>query len=239
MSDHDNHKQYAKCMKRRSEGHALYRNVSASRLKPGTSGYFDNDGDWQVIVQASEVEALQNHNLPGLDDVRYWKDDGEDYWRGPVTSKGVTGSRVDMKFHAADGTSMVVAGGKLEFTSSETRSAILVAKGNVEHHQSTPESKIRAWGSANAQALIDLSGDRDIIKKKGFWIVTKTYTAKKCSISLLLGKESKSSYSVAAGSHGVKVSPSLEWWESQQDEDWRALSHVSHTSPSFASHRSD
>jgi hypothetical protein len=37
---------------------------------------------------------------------------------------------------------------------------------------SSPATKFREWGSAQAQALIDLSGDRDIIKKKGFWIVT-------------------------------------------------------------------
>lgn len=58
MSDHDMHRQYAKCMKTRSEGHALYRNVSAAILKPGTCGYFDNDGDWQVIVQTADAEEL-------------------------------------------------------------------------------------------------------------------------------------------------------------------------------------
>ena len=68
-------------MKNRSEGHALYRNVPATKLKPGTCGYFDNDGDWQVIVQASNPEALQEQGLPALDDVRFFKDDGKDHWR--------------------------------------------------------------------------------------------------------------------------------------------------------------
>lgn len=159
MSGHDLHKQYATCMKNRSEGHALYRNVPATKLKPGTCGYFDNDGDWQVIVQASNPEALQEQGLPALDDVRFFKDDGKDHWRGPVKSDGVTGRRVNLDVHGADGTHQVVVGGKLEFTSSETLSGIIIAKGIVDHNQSTPETKIRAWGSANAQALVDLSKD--------------------------------------------------------------------------------
>lgn len=229
MSNYDLHKQYAKCMKSRSEGHALYRNVPATKLKPGTCGYFDNDGNWQVIVQTSDPEALENHKLPPLNDVRFYKDEGKEYWRGPLLSDGVTGRRVNLDVHAADGTHEVVVGGKLEFTSSETLSAILIAKGVVEHNQSTPQTQIRAWGSANAQALIDLSKDRDVIKKKGFWFVTSTYTARMCSISLLSGKESTSSYSVDAKAHGVNVSPGVEWWSIQKDQDWRDLSHVSHS----------
>jgi hypothetical protein len=228
MSVHDLHKQYAKCMKSRSEGHALYRNVPATKLKPGTCGYFDNDGDWQVIVQASSPEALQEHGLPALEDVRFFKDDGKDHWRGPVKSDGVTGRRTDLDVHGADGAHHVVVGGKLEFSSSETLSGVIIAKGVVDHNQSTPETKIRAWGSANAQALVGLSKDQDVIKKKGFWIVTKTYTAKMCSISLLAGKESISSYSVDVRAHGVNVSPKMEWWSSQKDQEWRDLSHVSH-----------
>lgn len=157
-----------------------------------------------------------------------------DYWRGPVTSEGVKGARGNLNIRAADGTETFVAGGKLEFSSSKQRSAILVAQGDVEHHQATPATKIRQWASAQAQALIDLSGDADTIKKKGFWIVTKTFTAKKCSISLLLSKESKSSYSVDAKAYGVQVSPSFQWWNSQKDSDWRDLSHVrfhSHSRP--------
>jgi hypothetical protein len=226
MPDHDLHKQYAKCMKKRSEGHALYRNVSSAKLKPGTCGYFDNDGDWQVIVQATDAAELQKQGLPPLDGVRPFIDNGQEYWRGPIKSEGVIGQRVDLNTHAADGTQTVVAGGKLEFSSSKRRSAILIAEGVVQHNQATPATKLREWGSAQAQALIDLSGDRDIVKKKGFWIVTKTFSTRKCSISLLSSKQSKSSYSIDAQAYGVNVSPSVEWWNSQKDEDWRDLSHV-------------
>ncbi|KAI9663916.1 MAG: hypothetical protein M1821_007407 [Bathelium mastoideum] len=225
MPYHDLHKQYAKCMKKRSEGHALYRNISATRLKPGTCGYFDNDGDWQVIVHATDAAELQKQGLPSLDGVRCFTDDGQEYWRGPIKSEGVKGQRVDLDIHAADGTQTVIVGGKLEFSSSAGRSAILIAEGVVQHNQTTPATKFREWGSAQAQALIDLSSDRDIIKKKGFWIVTKTFTARKCSISLLTSKESKSSYSVDAQAYGVNVSPSVEWWNGQRDEDWRDLTH--------------
>ncbi|KAG0645025.1 hypothetical protein D0Z07_9198 [Hyphodiscus hymeniophilus] len=210
MPDYDLHKQYAKCMKKRSEGHAMYRNVSAATLKPGTCGYFDNDGDWQVIIQTTDAAELHK--------------------------QGVIGQRVDLNVHAADGSQTVVAGGKLEFSSSKRRSAILIAEGVVQHNQATPATKLRECGSAQAQALIDLSGDRDIIKKKGFWIVTKTFSAGKCSISLLSSKQSKSSYNIDARTYGIDLSPSVEWWNSQKDEDWRDFSHVGFPQARFRLH---
>ncbi|KAJ5552383.1 hypothetical protein N7494_001761 [Penicillium frequentans] len=224
MPDYDLHKQYAKCMIKRSEGHALYRNVSAEKLKPGTCGYFDNDGDWQVILQTTNAEELQKHGLSPLGEVRTFTDDGEEYWSGPITSEGVKGERVNLEIQAADGTTAVIVGGKLEFSSSQHSSAILIADGVVEHNQAAPATNLRKWGSAQAQALIDISGDHEIIKEKGFWIVTKTYCAKRCSISLLSSKESKSSYSVNAQAYGVRLRPTVEWWNSQKDDDWRDLS---------------
>lgn len=231
MSDYGMHKQYAKCMKTRSEGHALYRNVSAAILKPGACGYFDNDGDWKTIVQTTETEELLSHKLPALQGFRTWTDGGTEEWQGPITSEGVKGHRVDLSGQGGDGNNAV--GAKLEFSSSRTHSAILIAEGVVEHHQGTPETRIQEWGSANAQALIDISGDRNVIKEKGFWIVTKTFTAKRCSISMLLEKDSTSSYSIDVRSEGVKVSPTVAWWKSQRDGDWRDLAHVSEPNLSF------
>lgn len=114
---------------------------------------------------------------------------------------------MDVEGHGGDGIN--AAGARLEFSSSRTRSAILIAEDVVEHHQGAPETRFHEWGNANAQALIDLSGDRNVIKKKGFWIVTKTYTAKRCSISVLLGDEATSSYSIDVRSQGVQVSPTI------------------------------
>jgi hypothetical protein len=226
-SGHDLHKEYARYTKGRLEGHALCRNVPAKMLKPGTCGYFDDDGDWQIIVHTTDAEALTTNNLPPLRNVRTFTDDGKKKWKGPIKPGDVTGHRVDLHVHGSDGNKTIVAGGKLEFTSTENPSAILVAEGDVEHHQAIPETEFRRWGSANAQALIDLSREQGVIKRRGFWIVTETYTAKKCSISIITGQDSKTSYIVDAKSHGVEVGPTMEWWSSRNDEHWRELSHVS------------
>ena len=86
-------KVYAKCMKNRSEGLALYRNVSAKKLKPGACGYFDRQGDWQEIVQTSDITALQEHGLNPLEGIRIFTDDGIEYWKSPIVSEGVKGYR--------------------------------------------------------------------------------------------------------------------------------------------------
>ena len=88
-------KDYAKCMKNRSEGHALYRNVSAKKLKPGACGYFDRQGDWQEIVQTDDPAALKEHSLSPLEGVRIFTDDGSEFWKGPIVSDGVKGYRTD------------------------------------------------------------------------------------------------------------------------------------------------
>ena len=50
---------YADCFKNQPEGHALYKKLSITQLKPGTCGYFDDQGDWQQIEDLTVVNQQQ------------------------------------------------------------------------------------------------------------------------------------------------------------------------------------
>jgi hypothetical protein len=69
-----------------------------------------------------------------------------------------------------------------EFTSSVEESAILVTLGKITHSQMTETDKLRNWMFQNFEKVVKLSGAVDTVKKKGLWVVTKTYTAKEAAI---------------------------------------------------------
>jgi len=50
---------FADCFKNQPEGHALYKKVAITQLKPGTCGYFDQQGDLQQIVDLTKADELK------------------------------------------------------------------------------------------------------------------------------------------------------------------------------------
>lgn len=47
---------YARSFKDEGKGHAIYRNISTERMRPGTCGYFDHTGAWVKVFQVAEFE---------------------------------------------------------------------------------------------------------------------------------------------------------------------------------------
>jgi hypothetical protein len=41
---------YARAFQRQQEGHFLYPTLTAKQLHPGSCGYFDSNGDWQMVT---------------------------------------------------------------------------------------------------------------------------------------------------------------------------------------------
>jgi hypothetical protein len=76
------------------EGHALYRNYSATVLKPGACGYFDVDGDWKGIIQLTDSGALEKAGYKLLEEIMIEVEPGYTKWK-PKTSDLVKGYRVD------------------------------------------------------------------------------------------------------------------------------------------------
>ena len=119
-------KVYARVFKRVAYGFACFKQVPDERLRPGTCGYFDFDGDWHPILQLIEKEeppaavgaleyifssarrlvqkepaAKNKDEVPEAEELSavpaLTEHSGEEGPWGPIVSEGVRGSQIDLK----------------------------------------------------------------------------------------------------------------------------------------------
>lgn len=58
---------YARSFKDEGKGHAMYRNISTERMRPGTCGYFDHTGYWVKVFQVAEFEDPVDSTPQGVE----------------------------------------------------------------------------------------------------------------------------------------------------------------------------
>ncbi|KAK4211089.1 hypothetical protein QBC37DRAFT_402768 [Rhypophila decipiens] len=91
------------------------------------------------------------------------------------------------------------------------------------YHDAQPIDVLEDWVKANLGSIMKTPHARTV-KKKGLWIVTKTFTSKKRAVAVM----QSSGQSVALGVDAsipniVKVGPSMKWWETMVDKPgWKA-----------------
>ncbi|KAM7221336.1 hypothetical protein V8F06_003304 [Rhypophila decipiens] len=90
-------------------------------------------------------------------------------------------------------------------------------------HDAQPIDVLEDWVKANLGSIMKTPHARTV-KKKGLWIVTKTFTSKKRAVAVM----QSSGQSVALGVDAsipnlAKVGPSMKWWETMVDKPgWKA-----------------
>lgn len=57
---------YARSFKNQPEGHALYQSLTSRELRPGSCGYFDHNGDWQLVANLTNKELGSFDRVPNL-----------------------------------------------------------------------------------------------------------------------------------------------------------------------------
>ncbi len=118
-------------------------------------------------------------------------------------------------------------GFKVGYDHKEDTGGILVTKGEVMHHQIDPLSSTKAknWFITNAEMILQRY---ETTKKKGIFVVTKTYTAKERAVALLMSKEISVSFGVDVDLASIgKIAPEVGWWRSQKEEVWKLHQNVS------------
>jgi hypothetical protein len=71
---------YANCFENQPEGHALYKKVSITQLEPGTCGYFDQQGDWQQIVDLTKPDELKEKGYSFVPGIKVTEDPPGEGW---------------------------------------------------------------------------------------------------------------------------------------------------------------
>jgi len=71
---------YARCFKNQPEGHALYKKFTATELRAGTCGYFDEQGDWYELADLTDQAALDKAGLKHVDGITVSQDPSGEKW---------------------------------------------------------------------------------------------------------------------------------------------------------------
>ena len=79
---------YTEQMRHHSHGYALYEPVSSLDLKPGSCGYFDENGKWATITQLNDLEKVKEDGYEAPVNLEVAQDKINRSWY-PKCSEGV------------------------------------------------------------------------------------------------------------------------------------------------------
>ncbi|KAH8696411.1 hypothetical protein BGW36DRAFT_380944 [Talaromyces proteolyticus] len=205
---------FAEQLRNHPEGHALYNKVSADHLKPGTCGFFDEKGDWNVIEQLCDRETWESDGWIGIPEQLRTETDFGIQW--PVKlSESAKGYEIDVDVNLKP----PISGGiNIAFKSSENVGAVLITDPPVERKRLKRDLPALDWVLQNTRKLLDHWPE---ILSRGLWIVTKTYSVKRCANAVLTAKDDEAKISIQASIPDVaNAVPSATWWKQGSHGSW-------------------
>ncbi|KAM5343683.1 hypothetical protein ACJ41O_012220 [Fusarium nematophilum] len=212
---------FARLLMNHPYGWALYKKVTSKDLRPGTCGYFDVDGDWRTLVDlSSDDEDLlkAGWNAPS-DPIKRGGRAPETLTWGPKNSTSVVSRQVGAEVGAPVVAAPVEASLKLSFKCESDEGAILATESPVLRHQIEDEYAAVKWVEDNTAEI--LKKHKAIIERHGIWIVTKTYTSRRCAVAVMSSKSSSIEIGISAKVPGVlTLAPSSEWSSSNSDSSF-------------------
>lgn len=108
----------------------------------------------------------------------------------------------------------------LSFGTKRGAGAVLITAGGVKSSQLARDLEAYKWVTEpqNMRKLLD-DWEEISKQKRTLWMITGTYTAKSCALSVLHSPESSATVGVQANVADVlQASPTLQWWEQGTDK---------------------
>ncbi|KAF9483645.1 hypothetical protein BDN70DRAFT_958120 [Pholiota conissans] len=213
--------EYAETMENHPFGIALYRPPSTSEVRPGIVGYFDEFGSWNTIADLADLDGLQQKGLSLPEELVKAPADNGIKW-GPKVSSNTKATKIDLSAGV-----YVVLLFRIPVTASAVYSyqvdqdvgAILLTSAPVTHERYYYATPFKNWLAQNATVL--LTRWRDEVKENGIWIITSTFSTKKCAINMWTkrGRGIKVGFSADVMGAG-NIGPGVDWYRSHTDEGW-------------------
>lgn len=110
----------------------------------------------------------------------------------------------------------------MSFGTKRGAGAVLITAGDLKCSQLTRDLEAYKWVTEpqNMRKLLD-DWEEISKQKRTLWMITGTYTAKSCALSVLHSPESSATVGVQANVADVlQASPTLQWWEQGTDKTW-------------------
>jgi hypothetical protein len=71
---------FANCFEYQPEGWAFWKKVASTNLRPGMCGYFDEQGDWQLVVDITDKDKVQKAGYSYTAGITVAPDPGDERW---------------------------------------------------------------------------------------------------------------------------------------------------------------
>ena len=198
-------------------GYGLLQPVHTADLTPPCCGFFDLNGDWNPIAHltADPATAHPAYTLLAYPPRRVAGMQIE--WQ-PKTSLGVTSTSVDTSLATPNN----IPGGAdahVKYATSSKFGAVLMATKPVTLHAYNDERLFRAWLAANRAALSARHGAE--LRRYGLWLVTRTHSARGCSVNAWVKANRSALVSVKAKAAMMgELGESLDIADEVFDKDW-------------------
>ncbi|KAH6971582.1 hypothetical protein BKA56DRAFT_435038, partial [Ilyonectria sp. MPI-CAGE-AT-0026] len=134
---------------------------------------------------------------------------------GPKTSKTV----VSRQLGGEAGAPLVVApiepSVTMSFTCEGNEGAVLTTESPVLRYRIGDESAATQWVKDNEPEI--LRQYKPIVERHGIWVVTKTYTSRRCGVAVMSSKSSKVEISIGVSAPGLfSLKPTSSWKSSNE-----------------------
>ena len=214
---------YSKRMEVHGLGIALFHPISAQDMRPPCCGYFDRNGDWNLIcnlLPQNDPAYTPSYDRLGYEPLHY----------APLRSSSVN---IEWQPKTASGTQEHVmaasaetpddqpagAEGEVKYSSNSKFGAVLMTKKPITLTAYNNERLFKSWLEANRGILYDQHGTE--LKKYGMWLVTRTYTCSGCSINAWSDASKASIISTKAKAAMLgELGEDLKWNDRMSSRDW-------------------
>ncbi|KAB5515660.1 hypothetical protein GE09DRAFT_979473 [Coniochaeta sp. 2T2.1] len=186
-------------------GWGLYKKVVESHMQPGCCGYFDDQGDWQLVGRINESQDRSGNVWFTVDcDLQ---ETTQDSW-GPKVSELVKTQTIGGKVGAIIPGTPAEAAVTLVFETQADHGCVVVVDNPVALNQvtiNTATKNIPMWIRKNIKMLTSKENYRAQAIDHGLWVVTKTYTSRSCALAMMSGRSSSAEFRLSVNIEGLLV----------------------------------
>ncbi|RJE21435.1 hypothetical protein PHISCL_06216 [Aspergillus sclerotialis] len=199
------HEEYAELMKGCDKGHFLLRPQPLSKCHPGAIGFFDQYGEFVKITDASEPGLPTKNDFTKCDFSLEREPSREETW-----SIRTSGSEAEHSFGLDAGVSGALSAAPVDVSAEaknkwgKTGKAALITGDIVVNDGIVPcgSNAFKKWANDNAEKLRKGNYGAEI-NQFGLWLISKTFSTRKCNIKLESAHNRDSSGGLNVGATGV------------------------------------
>jgi len=119
----------------------------------------------------------------------------------------------------------VGAGATISYKTGSGKGAVLLTDREAICHEAGPPAIFLDWMQQNTSRLIS---DHKDTTTYGVWIITKTYSVKRCALTVPTSKESEAKVSLDFHAANVAtVTLTASWWNENSSQAWNIYRDVS------------